>query len=284
MTSFRGYPVRILPPGDRLDQTTTTRLAPSKGAVCGCPVTIDLRHIKFIEPFGIIYLYWLIDYLLSENASRVIVEVSGDVRNYLVRMDVPKAFEGNPRVEFKPDLHLIRLFRRDLKDRLVELQTFHLNNDDDVEDLTGKVMDVIKSRKNDIEDLHYCLYLSISELLSNIEVHSGSKIGTLVVQSYDSRVYIAIGDGGIGIPNKLRNQKPEWSDAELIEYALQPQVSSRPGRGGGMGLTILSDAVKKSGTRMVIRSGCGHVFVAKDKKARRNDCAPLPGTIVEVVW
>ena len=283
MTLFTERPVCIRPASDRLDHRTTIRLAPSEGTVRGCPVTIDLRGIRFVEPFGITYLYWLIDYLLAEKASHVTVKVSWNVQNYLIRMDFPKAFETNPEVEFRPNLHLIKLFRRNLSNQLVELKKFHLRNEDDVEDLTGKVMDVIDNRRPDLRRINYQLYLAISELLSNIESHSWSRKGTLVVQSYGQQVYMAIGDGGKGIPNKLRDQRPKLSDAELIEYALEPLVSSRRGR-GGMGLTELSNAVRECGSYMAIRSGCGHVIVTKYGNTRRNDCAPLPGTLVEVAW
>jgi hypothetical protein len=94
---------------------------------------------------------------------------------------------------------------------------------------------------------------------------------------------MAFGDGGIGIPAALHGLGGGRSDAEMIEFALQERVSSRPG-GGGLGLTELARAVRAFGRHMVIRSGHGQVVVTPREQSRRTVGDRLPGTLVEIAW
>jgi hypothetical protein len=51
-----------------------------------------------------------------------------------------------------------------------------------------------------------------------------------------------------------------------------------------MGLTELAGLVRQQGHYLAIRSGNGHVVVTPVRETRQGVAAPLPGTIVEVVW
>ncbi|HUP00427.1 MAG TPA: ATP-binding protein [Gemmatimonadota bacterium] len=243
-----------------------------------------MNHVEFIEPFGLIYLYWLIRDLLDRGASKVLVELpdSLDVRNYLVRMHFPAAVSDLP-VGFRPPIEQLQLSERDLADKLLEVSIFELKNDDQVEDLTQRIFETIVMRGKDLEISGEYLRLGLGELLSNIESHSQSREAIVTVQRYNQRVQIAVGDGGIGIPAALEGRLGTLSDAEMVLRALDPHVSSRIGR-GGLGLPMIVEAVREHGGYLGIRSGAAHVYAGDRGISARESCSPLPGTLVEIVW
>lgn len=267
----------------RLDHDTTRDLMPQDLDVENRRVGLDLRALDWVEPFGLVYLFWYIEALLDSDVMRVDVALPPDenVSNYLARMRLAEALEATELVT----LHNVRGVReRDLPGRLVELTTFRVDNDDEVEDQTARLMEVILTQRPDLRSQHEELSFTISELLSNIQVHSRTGEAAIAAQAYPQQgsVVLAIGDGGVGIPVALRPHLSEQlSDAEVISRALEPGVSSRHGL-GGMGLTELADLVAGGGERLAIRSGTGHVIVTRRTRNAEDGCSSLPGAIVEV--
>ncbi|MGH7559144.1 MAG: hypothetical protein ACREMD_15465 [Gemmatimonadota bacterium] len=269
-----------------ITQDTTRNLAPPADLDCNRPIVLDLRPVGFVEPFGLVYLYWLVRSLVDRGGAPVTIRPprSRDVRNYLVRMHFPQAFSEVERVVFDPDLSRVVVRETDLRERLLEVTTFTLLDDDQVRQLTGDVMETILTRGEDLPVETRYLRLGLIELLSNIEVHSQTRSGILTVQRYgSSEVHIALGDGGIGIPEALRDVVGPLPDDEMVLQALDPHVSSRPGR-GGLGLPTIVEEIKKTRGFMGIRSGRAHVKVSRNGAVSRCDCIPLPGTQVEIVW
>lgn len=175
--------------------------------------------------------------------------------------------------------------RRELRDRLIELNLYTIKIEDEADELAGTLLDLIQHRRGGLGELAEPLHLTFTELLSNVAVHSGEKQVLVAAQRYGGKVCVAIADEGIGIPERLRRSHlwPAANDHHLIETALRPGVSTRAGR-GGMGLTMLSEQVQEYGTHLAIRSGEGHVVVKPEGRDRRGRCRPLPGTIIEAVW
>jgi hypothetical protein len=204
-----------------------------------------------------------------------------DISNYLVRMRLPDAFESDDRIRFH---NVPQVRERDLPGRLVELTSLQVDNDDEVEEQTSRLMEVILTQRPDLRSRHGELSVTISELLSNIQVHSQTREAALAVQAYPQQgsVVLAFGDGGIGIPGALKPHLGEdLSDVQVIARALEPGTTSRRGL-GGMGLTELADIVAEGGEYMAIRSGNGHLVVASEGRREEEACHPLPGTLVEV--
>lgn len=245
----------------------------------GLGVVLDLRAVEFIWPFGLVFLEWYLRDLLARGAESVGVHVpSLDVGNYLVRMHLLSAFEDEDRVSF--DVPLDQLRETDQRDALVELERFEVAHDDAVEELGLRLVRIVVEKLGDQASFEP-LFLTISEVLSNIEVHSGANGGTVAVQRYSDRVCIAFGDAGVGIPAKLSSHFPDESDSRIIAKALEPEVSSRPG-GGGLGLTHLADLVSEREGHMTIHSASGQVEVTRSGVDRREGCCPVQGTLVEV--
>ena len=281
----RGDTVVLCAETPRLNQQTTRRLAIDPATVAGRKVRLDLGRIRFVEPFGLVYLYWLVRVLRRECLEVEVAIADFAVQNYLTRMNLPRAFEDDEGVRFRPNLKARLLYRRNLSKRLVELRVLTVDNDDEVEEAASELMGVILDQRPDLrEPLGYQLHYTIVELLSNTEVHSRSNEAAVAVQTYRDRVYMALGDSGIGIPRALECQRGTRTDAETIELALERGVTSRPGSFGGLGLTDISNMVRKKGRLLAIRSGGGHLVVWPKRSSCDDGCAALPGTIVEAVW
>lgn len=139
-------PIRIEERDDRtiifvrsreLTYETTRLLAVNlEGAdVDGQNMGIELRPVGFIRPFGLIYLYWYIRWLLEEHGARrvdvVLYPHNYDLCNYLKRMKLPDVFGGEWPVTIYP-IQNRQLQESDLSDSLVELTSFRVDHDNEV--------------------------------------------------------------------------------------------------------------------------------------------------------
>lgn len=280
--------VIIFLPPRALTRQSTRQLVPSPESadLKGRNVGIELRPLRFVRPFGLIYLYWYIRWLLDEQgARRVDVVLDGsnrDLCNYIKRMKLPAVF-GDAPVTIYP-IQNLQLEKSDLTDSLVELTSFRVDDDNEVERRTQDTLRVILTQRPDLQSQADKLAFTIAELLSNIHVHSQTREAALAVQTYSDAVELAFGDGGIGIAGALQpHVDGPLPDADYVRKALEPGVSSRIG-GGGYGLTQLRETVEEEDGRLVIRSGSGQVTVESGSEDARNDCSPLPGTLVEVTF
>jgi hypothetical protein len=108
----------------------------------------------------------------------------------------------------------------------------------------------------------------VSELIDNATTHGNGEVGTFVcVQRYTGNIsglpggiWIAVADGGVGIPDHLR-RNPQYaavaSDSELIRLARQPRVTGTPEpRGWGL-VEVFDDAAESGPSDLMIRSARG---------------------------
>jgi len=266
-----------------LNLQTTRVLAPdvTDTELARRPTVIDARAVEFVESFGLVYLYWFIRRLLSAGADEVDVfldDSNTELCNYLKRMELAEAFGSAP--VCIPALEGLHLRRRALATVVVELCVFGLENDNEVEQKASELQYVIVNQRPDLavhaENLHGIL----SEVLSNIEVHSETREASVAVQTYSDRIELAFGDGGRGFQAALRPiLDGDFTDVNVIEEAVRMGVSSRPTR-GGTGLWELCEIVRESGGQLAIRSGSGQLIIRRTSRSRFNDCNPLPGALV----
>lgn len=256
----------------------------------GRRIGLNLRGLDWVSPFGLIFLYWYIrDLVDRHDVEKVIVAepANSDVANYLCRMHVPEAFADDHHVDMK-ELEERSIRERDLSSQLVELETLRVDHDKEVHRQTERLMEVIL-RQADVADARKDdLWLTLAEVLSNIQVHSGTQKAALAVQSYENKLRLAFGDGGAGIPARLGDHEevPENpTDADIIRTAMKRTVTSRPDM-GGTGLSDLREIALDSGS-LAIRSGDGQVRVyesdGQPRDDHRTDCGRISGTLVGVV-
>jgi len=100
------------------------------------------------------------------------------------------------------------------------------------------------------------------ELSENVRQHSGGNEGVVALETDSSgaEVRMAIADTGIGIRASLA-RNPKYADLDddddliAIEAAMCAGESAEPGAGGGMGLYLARNAVRRNGGRLLLRSG-----------------------------
>jgi len=242
-------------------------------------IILDFSLVSFIDPFGMLFLKYLLETLTLQNKVEIILK-SRDVINYLVRMSFPAHFTGNQNLIFKPDLNQISLRTRDLSDQLIELISYPAENDDDVDHITEQIVEIVANRLPFYDDIEDSFQTAISEIISNTQVHSQRNQATVCLQTYGNSIIMALGDDGIGIRAGLRAHGEGLLDEEAIEKALEPLVSGRPG-GGGMGLTELSEKIRMKNDCLGIRSGSGYILI-ENGVLRKGKCAGLPGTQIMI--
>jgi hypothetical protein len=130
------------------------------------------------------------------------------------------------------------------------------------------------------------LYEATGELGLNVVEHAGSPAGGFVAaQLYQrgqpgERAIVAVGDVGIGIRESLRELHGPMSDGEAIERAIQRDVSGKPDRGRGQGLTSVVEGVRDLGGTVRIRTGGASRSITRWAVDAADTPLPLEGTIV----
>ncbi len=271
---------------DRLAHDTTFNMVAPSRDVADRRVLVDLSNVRFVEPFGLVHLFLSVRHIASSGARQVIIDIPrGSVFTYLTRMHFIDQVEKLDGVEVR---NRIWVRARDLRSRLLELQVCDIQNEDDAEELSERLYELLYRNRGPLGLPGELVRLSLFELIGNVAVHSGTSTVYIAAQSYaDDEISLAVGDAGIGIPGRLRRSRvipATYRDPEALRKALEPAVSTRVGR-GGMGLTMLHEYVRDgAAARMSIRSGTAHITSNADGDRLHGTCTPLPGTIVEYVF
>jgi len=136
----------------------------------------------------------------------------------------------------------------------------------------------------------YPIELCLNELLQNVFEWSASPIGCTVLTRWYHKtrsVRIAVVDLGIGIPAALRRSQVRElhraSDASVIEAAvMQPQLTSRANRRGGMGLKLIREVVCDTlGGSLTVVSHTAKLSW-RGRKAIRRRMPMFRGTAIEI--
>jgi anti-sigma regulatory factor (Ser/Thr protein kinase) len=233
---------------------------------------IDLRCIKFVDPYGMVGVLEAGRYLESKNIKKtLLLPESSDVIRYLERMDFFK-YAGNlfniePGSPDLPDKYL----RSSYSDVLLEITP--IIKSDDIHYIVGKV----KKRAHTIleKHLHYDdraingFIVALSEVCQNIIEHS-ENAGFVGIQKYWFQrqemnvVKIAVMDLGIGFRTSLSGRIPVNDDFHALEEALLHGVSRHRDEGRGHGLAAVRKFVKQWNGKIMIRSGSARLSIIPD--------------------
>ncbi len=236
---------------------------------------LDLSSIRWVDPFGLLFMRLWFEQIMSNNNSLKVI-FNEDIVNYIVRMDFHTFFKDNTSIEFIPKIRAINLIRTDLKNKLIELHEFQVNNDDEVVSETDRIIEIVSGRIDHYDKIKDRLYDDLVETISNIQVHSSKFLASVVLQSYGNSIILVVSDDGIGIKEGLKNQGVGLIDEDAIEKSLKERVTGRTGD-GGMGLTQIVSSVKKFNDKICIRSKSGY-YIIENNESRKGKCMELPGT------
>lgn len=152
-----------------------------------------------------------------------------------------------------------------------------------VEEVARATKEVVEYGLRDVAMLGDAAYMAVSELCGNAMEHGENPLGAYVVVVRDTvprrRVTIAVADLGIGIPEHLRRQFPEYSaDDHAIALAMEPRVTGTGSAHRGNGFSETFEAALTStlhAARIEIHSAKG--FVRKEIVQERGKTQMFPG-------
>lgn len=246
-------------------------LQPSAGG----QVVLDLEHLSFVEPAGIVSIAVLSD--LAAAAGRAVdfrAPTNQNSASYLARMRLGQHLD-----ELGIAHDLVTVNERDQGARLVELRRF--------EGATGleSVIDALVQTYVETQpDMVQPLYTALHEIASNVIHHSGRSHGYAALQRFDrSRdVVFAVADGGVGLRARLATRFTVPDDRTAIARAVQTHVSTMSEAGRGRGIArVIAITGQQRGAVTLLSGSARAVFTRGDPRPQFADfLTPHPGTLV----
>jgi hypothetical protein len=251
-------------------------------------ITVDLRQIKFIDPYGLVNLLLLAKWLFSytTNIFYVLPE-SIKVNSYLQRMKF--WYNVKDYVHFYPHLEN-NLKKQKINSSDVLLELTPIKKEDDVASVVQIIVDrihqVIAKKLHISPEIATKFSVCLAELCQNIPQHSGDW-GFAAAQTYHYNgqpfLKLAVGDLGIGIKKSLWNSsKQNWlEDKKAILAATELGISRYGEIGRGLGLSQVKKYVIEFNGKMYIRSGQARLFFSKEKQVSLKT-PYFPGTQISI--
>jgi hypothetical protein len=255
---------------------------------------VELRDVAFIDPYGMISILEIGEYLQSRGIQKnLVLPESEEVLKYLERMDFFSCAERY--FGFLPGKPVIKnkYLRNMGSDVLLEITP--IIKSDDIHYIVGKV----KERSHSIltKHLHYDenainhFIVSLSEICQNIIEHSECK-GFVGIQKYHfqnlnkNMAKIAVMDIGRGFRGSLSERFSLKSDSEAIGKGLLHGASRFVDKGRGHGLSAVRRFVKHWNGKLSIRSGTAKLSIipgwAKGK-TREQNLRYFPGAQINIL-
>ncbi len=255
---------------------------------------IDLQEITFIDPYGMVGLLEIGEFLTSKGIQKIIrLPRSEEVLKYFERMDFFR-FAGEYFILEPPKPPISEKYLRSFySDVLLEITP--IEKSDDIHFIVGKV----KNRAHSIlaRHLHYDekaihgFIVALSEVCQNIIEHSEHK-GFVGIQKYRFQninknvVKIAVMDRGIGFRMSLSERFSLKNDLDAIEKALLHGASRYTEKGRGHGLAAVRRFVNQWNGKLSIRSGTAKLSIIPEwawGKEREINLAYFPGAQINIL-
>ena len=292
---------RLVPPAS-LDESTFERLMQQVKGLNGVHagrITIDLEHLRFIDPYGMVGLLALARFLRQRSLEPVLLlPRSDEVMKYLDRMDFSRHAERLCAIDLTTLWPEGEYSRSPHSDVLLEITSITRSED------IHYIVDRVRERAQTILslNLHYeqaaidGFVVALSEVCQNIPEHS-QDVGYVAIQKYfygrrlgKNLVKIAVMDLGIGfqasLAPKYGAQYAHWSDLMALRLAIFEGASRYDDPGRGQGLSAVRRFVERWQGKLMIRSGSARIGLTPpwEKTApRQTKFMPFPGTQVSIV-
>ena len=280
-----------------LDERSFDQLAQALAAAAGERVLIDARHLRWVDPAGMLGLLAAGAYVQHTRGEAAVLQVpeSPEILSYLTRM---RFFE-----HAAPVYEIHNPPRRSSEpppsDILLEVTRIESHAD------IHTVVDVVNARAMAIlsKQLHYPLReagqfsVVLSEACQNIVEHAEST-GWVATQTYnrmpglDRRIVkIALVDLGIGFKGSLSSMLAakygtQWDDGRALEAAFMHGLTRFHDPGRGQGLKQIRKNVGRWDGRISIRSGTARISQVPswdDTLPLEEDLPYFPGTQIAMV-
>jgi hypothetical protein len=237
-------------------------------------IQFDWSSIRFLDPAFLVIMGSMIQFIGKTSETRMHVIWPNDLkaRQYLSNIGFDELFVS-------PESRIAPKIMADY----IKLQFLR------VEHVTEIAQFFERHLPTGIPDLYYSVEQSLSELMDNVMVHSGSPIGGCLSGQYlpnIHRIRFALCDFGVSIPAHL-SRKPTYEigydDEHLIREAFEEGISGGNGRTGA-GLSVARDFTMKIGgmVRTYSRNGA-YTIRSNDVIVTPSEIA-FPGTIHTIDW
>jgi anti-anti-sigma regulatory factor len=292
---------RLVPPAS-LDETTFERLVRQVEQLqpeATEQIVIDLEHVRFVDPYGMVGLLALARFLRQQHYAPVLMlPRSDEVMKYLDRMDFSRHAERLYAIDLTtlwPDGGYSRSIHSD-----VLLEITPITRSEDIHYIVERVRE--RAQTILAQNLHYeqaaidGFVVALSEVCQNIPEHS-QDVGYVAIQKYfygrrlgKNLVKIAVMDLGVGfrtsLAPKYATQSAQWTDLRALRLAMFEGASRYDDPGRGQGLSAVRRFVERWQGKLMIRSGSARVGLSPtwDRSAtRQTNLTPFPGTQVSIV-
>lgn len=235
------------------------------------PVTFDFSNVTWAAPFGLTTMSTVLARCLNDKKETLYVPPTDQkVRRYLERIGFDKHFlAGRDPQHISTSVELKKLTGVDpgYTDALVQIMDTYV---------PLSVRDKFQMK------------LHINELMTNGFDHSRSPVGCYVCAQWyqqNKNLRISFVDAGIGIRQSLTAVKKYGefrNDAAAIIKSVEPGVTSRVGKAGGMGLAYIRDYVKQNRGVLTIIGGHSKVNFYYNKTETKEHSCNFQGTIVDI--
>jgi anti-sigma regulatory factor (Ser/Thr protein kinase) len=232
-----------------LDEMSFDAMVEGLEPEAGTRVLLDARHLRFADPFGMLGLLALGEYIKRSGEVAILqLPEAADVVGYMARMD----FFDHARDLFEIHGAIARKRQDDTGGSDVLLEITAVNSHQDVHGVVDRVnrraMDILTTQLNYPKLQAGQFSVILSEVCQNIIEHAEAG-GWVATQTYTYKkrlggrkvVIIAVMDLGIGFRASLTSAHAtrfaeRWSDATALESAFMHGLSRfhDPGRGQGL--------------------------------------------------
>lgn len=207
-----------------------------RAIVSGQPTTFDFSQIRFVGPFGMVYLSTCIEDTVKRLGPGNAFAKGHKNQNYLVHMGFFRAFglaHGNLPGQATCNSRYVPITDLDALEIRKESAQSGIPIGALLEEKAQQIAAVLSQQVGG--DFHDTLAFAIREILRNAVGHSHSLVVRYCAQYWPSlnRVEVAILDHGRGIQSSL-SQNPyieSSSDREAINHSLMPGVSGTAFKG-----------------------------------------------------
>lgn len=257
-----------------LDYRTFDEMVPELGDEADAKVLFDARHLRWVDPVGMIGLLAAGRVVAERTGHRPTLQLPGnaEVAGYLGRMGFGEA----AREVFDGELKLPQR-AHGASDVLLEITSIAKNQD------VHEVVERVQNRAGTIlsRTLRYPpaavvqFSVILSEVCQNILEHAGAP-GWVCGQTYAWKkrlgrqvLIIGVGDVGMGFRSSLAEEYAgrfgdRWGDATALEAAFIQGLTRFPDQGRGQGIQQIRKQVRRWDGVIAIRSGTARIADVPD--------------------
>lgn len=218
-------------------------------------LVLDLSKLEYAVPTFLLRVRTFIDWHLRRGRDvQVVMPKAAKVNRHLQRMKIHK--------DLSPEIFDKMHSTKPEEQPAVLIPIARLSQVPEVDPFIDDLTPLIEQHLADVGLPPQPLLLAVSELAANSVEHGRNPAGTYVTaQRFVDRRHmtLAIADLGIGMPEHLRQQYPEWTDREALEGAARDAISGTDNENRGYGIPAVLEEMLQTPkivqARLTMRSG-----------------------------